>query len=153
MRVSNRIQGVIRGTAVVLAGVMLAGCAARSKVSKEIGRRVRAGDEEIEIAKCTKFAWDHLYIFAPYTASAHIDEALGFDWKGYPYSRIEMSDTVCLLIFEKGDTVVHWFDHPRGEGDFAGLAKEGGYTKAEARFTVERGEDGFPRLRVIVGSE
>jgi len=80
-----------------------------------------SGDSTVTISAVTDFAWDKLFIFAPYTPVAKIETELGYKWAEAEGTAIQSSDTFYLLVFTKNEKVVNFFKFPRTIGDFQNL--------------------------------
>ena len=90
----------------------------------------------IELSKITKFPWETLYIFGPYTSPDKIDSIIGRYWLGSRFISIESNDSVTLLVFTRNGRVVQNIEFPRAIGDFSAVDNNLGYSSAEARFKV-----------------
>jgi hypothetical protein len=111
-------------------------------VSKSLSERMRQGDGAVvDFADIAPFAWDKLFVFAPYTSQERIQEDLGFPWAEIKKTTIEWNGEVSLVVFTRGDKVVYWFEHPRRE-DLEPLADPRGYARKLAKFTVHKTVDG-----------
>lgn len=114
------------------------GCSSvgQSDLQDRIARAVSGRDEQVIVSMrdLTTFQWDKFYAFGPYCPSERVHEALGFEWPYEKYSVIDVQDHSVLLVFVHDGKVVHYHDHPRREGDFNELTRQGGYTPDEAVF-------------------
>lgn len=101
----------------------------------------------IDFAEIAPFPWDNVYFFGPYTSQSQIDEVLGFYWPGASRSSINANKGSNLIVFTKGNKVVHWLDYSRSLKLPRNLPR--GYTRAEARFMIRslKGED--KRLELV----
>ncbi len=140
---------IIVSVCVVFVGASLCWLTVCSKpVSSYLSERVRRGQGTvIDFVEAAPFSWDRLYIFGPYTSAECICNRLGFDWQGVSSTSIRESETVNLLVFVKGQEVVHWFEYPRSDGELEGLVNQKGYSRKEAKFQVHLGADN--RLALI----
>jgi len=126
--------------------VLLTGCGkSKSPVQGRLEAQAASGAASFDFAAESPFAWDRLYIFAPYSPRASVEKSLGFAWPDYRQTSIESSDSVCLVIFVKDSQVVHWFEQPRFV-DLCDLASKKGYGRSEATFEIHR-EQGRVALR------
>jgi len=85
------------------------------------------------LALATPFDWDRFFAFKPQTSPTDIDKALGFTW-AKDYS--DQTDTYCLFVFVKAESVVHSLPFPRYQGDCKTLQGAGPYPPDKAIFTV-----------------
>lgn len=117
------------------------------ELSARLADRIQQrGGETIDLAELTPFEWTRFCAFHPYTTQEMAEADLGFAW---PHAwTIDDDDGHTYLVFLDGDTVAAAFEHPRNEGDFAGLGPAC-YSHSDARFGV-RTVDG-PRGRFVVG--
>jgi hypothetical protein len=111
-------------------------------INQKIDAEIQQGQTEIKIADITDFTWDKMYIFSPYTSSAQVDRALGFEWQEYKSLGIESNDTDDLLVFvahDMGDLrVVKFARCPRSFGNFRFRQETNGYgySPTQAVFAV-----------------
>jgi hypothetical protein len=103
----------------------------------------RQNGTSLELASIAKFPWDRVFVFVPYTSCSDITDSIGFKWGRDMLTSIESSDSVNLIVFTQGGHVTCWFEHPRDEGDFAPVASLIGYTRTEAKFEIQRDENGW----------
>ena len=92
--------------------------------------------QPLRMADATPFAWERLYVFAPYTPAEEIQRELGFAWPEARRTGIEERDGVTLLVFVKDRRVVKHLAFPRNLGDFSMIRKPGGFTPEEAVFAI-----------------
>jgi len=127
---------------------LFSGCAKGGDIDlrRQIAEKVRIGDGTVvTMNELTGYAWSRMHVFSPYTTSADVERELGFSWRGARRVRIHERDDVALLVFEMNERVSGYLAHPRGEGDFAGAGRPGGYGPDDAVFVV-RMEDQWPQL-------
>src|SRR5262249_4753543 len=86
----------------------------------------------------TDFKWEKVYIFPPYTSTANVNKALGFDWPSAKNTGIEMHDSFNLLVFTNGGKVVSYVNFPRSSGDFVLDRPTNGLGPNEARFVIQK---------------
>ena len=109
----------------------------KDPISSAIADLVRQGEGTVvEIAPLTRFEWDRLFIFGPYSAEKRVNDTLGFEWSGFDRSDGKWGKSVVLFVFVKGNEVVRSFEHPRIQGDFSRALKHVGYLPSETRFVV-----------------
>jgi hypothetical protein len=72
----------------------------------------------------TDFDWDRFHVFGPYMSNDSVDRRLGFDWGKAENSDYRMQEGGSLLVFVRDGDVVHAFDQPDTDGDFACLGNE-----------------------------
>ena len=104
----------------------------------------RGEGTRLDLRSATPFEWERLYVFAPYTKLEVVEAELGFHWPDVIISGIDEADHFTLLVFVRGGEVVGWLQHPRYDGDFAALARPGGYAPAESVFVVRRSAERGP---------
>ena len=110
-----------RCLAILIFCVALACGLPNGEVAKTLERTCRQSNDsaEIRLEHMASFPWSSLVVLGPYTSRAAADEALGFHWSGYEGSGIEGSDSFSLLLFLKGERVVHAESVRRCSPDFA----------------------------------
>ena len=64
-------------------------------------------------------------MFGPYSDNKAGQKLLGFDWDLESKTSIASNDKIALLLFVKGQEVVETVEHPRRDGDFANLSRQG----------------------------
>lgn len=101
----------------------------------------------VDFAEIAPFPWDTVHFFGPYTSQSQIDEALGFHWPGASRSSINGNKSSNLIVFAKGNKVVHWLDYPRTLKLPNSLP--GSHTRAEARFMIRSLKDEDNRLELV----
>jgi len=131
---------------VLLSGASLSWLLVRSSsVSRSLATQIQRGPGTvIDFAEVAPFPWDRLYIFGPYTSPEHVQKSLGFSWPEYWRTSIQDSKRANLVVFVRERQVVHWFEHPRKDGELGYLDDPKGYARGEAHFRVQReGTDGL----------
>lgn len=131
-------------SALLLALASFAGC---SGDSTAISDRFEAnGRESVDLVEAVPSQWDKACVIGPYMGDTHAEETLGFAWPVERRTRIEDDDGISLLVFVRGTSVVEYIEHPRSQGDFAGLAGRC-FERDDARFKRAEGPPGsWPRL-------
>jgi len=108
-----------------------------SSVSFAIAKKVSVGeDTTITIANLTNFKWDKLYIFSPYANRESIENTIGIKFLKENDIQEYVSEGDTFLVFTKDDKVIHYFNHPRGKGDFSGYKDIKYFTPENAKFKV-----------------
>lgn len=117
---------------------MFVGCRQyESPVSSAIAEKVSKGEGTIiNLAEMTSFEWDKLYIFDPYESRDNIQNSIGQQFLKTDELPMGVSEGDTLLVFTKNNQVVHYFNHPRGKGDFSGLKNHNWFTPQNAKFQV-----------------
>jgi len=105
-------------------------------------RNAIAKKEVIDLKKFTRFSWDRVHFFAPYTTPDFIKKEVG---KDIPFPQ-SSSEGYCLVVFTAGSSVVASFEVGRSDADFSMLYRPGGYRPEEAMFTVAQTSDGWNKL-------
>ena len=106
-------------------------------------RNAIAAQEVIELTNFTKFSWDTVHFFAPYTPPDAIKREVGKEIP-FPHSN---SEGYCLVVFMAGSTVARSFEVKRSDADFSLLYRPGDYRQGETKFTVVRSTDGWKKLK------
>jgi hypothetical protein len=127
--------------AIVFAFTGCAGDMARGFRTPDL-REAIARNDTIVLSKFTDFAWDKVYIFAPYTPEDIIKSEIG---ESIPFPHSE-DEGHCLLAFSEKGKVVAWLEVQRSDADFADLHRVGGYSPQEAVFLVKKTADGWKKL-------
>lgn len=123
------------GILVAIIGLVLAGGCKNRTVPSELRAAVASGAPTFDFASASTFAWDRMFVFGCYTSRSDVETALGFEWPDFRKTSIESSDSVCLVVFVRGTSVVYWYEQPRSV-ELGGLANRNGYLPSEAKFRV-----------------
>lgn len=127
--------------AACLLAVTAAGCAAGSTRLSGQSLSVPGGVERVVFAdEFDEFDWQRVYVFAPYSTRVTVEARLGFAWPEYKDTSVEMSDSVCLVVFVSDGAVVGWYEQSR-DIDLSDLDSAEGYSRDEAVFGVTREAD------------
>lgn len=139
----------------------IAGCgdiyryAATGEVGRALKRELRdKQSKEIAIAKLTKFEWDELFLFGPYTPTSEVCKVLTISQTDCA-SLIKSESTddgEMLMVFRQNGKIVHTEMHIRWHGDFTPVPTEP-LTPASAIFTVSvdgKGASGGDWLKLRV---
>ncbi|HEY4308257.1 MAG TPA: hypothetical protein VGN12_02295 [Pirellulales bacterium] len=105
-------------------------------VQSRLESRVASNELTFDFAEETSFAWDRMFFFGPYTSQQDVEKALGFKWPAYRHCNIKWGSDA-LVVFVKGHKVVYWYEQPISI-DLSHLENEIGYSRASARFQIER---------------
>jgi hypothetical protein len=120
------------------------------QIADGIETAVSTNATQINLADLTDFAWDNLYIFAPYTTPEQINAALGFTWPEAASADITLHDDITLLIFVQNGRIVDHVEFPRAQGDFAAAAAAQPYTPERAIFDIA-GTNGIQLMPTTLG--
>src|SRR3982751_5557387 len=133
-----------RASLVLILAIFLAiGCdtggSGRSSSSTQspLESAVASGATSFDFAADPTLAWDRMFVFDCYSSQAEVEKALGFKWAEFSQTTIASSDGVVLVTFIQNGKVVDWYEQPRLI-DLSWLANDIGYSRAEARFKIER---------------
>jgi len=74
--------------------------------------------EHFDLPLHTDFEWESLVILGPYTDQKRAEAAVGFPWRGYSRFGLEMSDSIHLLVFIRGQKIARVFEVRRCSPDF-----------------------------------
>jgi hypothetical protein len=110
-------------------------------VSAALGRSIHDGGAlQVNLVNMTRFDWDELYLFAPYTSPGEICHQLALADKDcrelLPVESVD--DTTMPMIFKLRGQVVHGELHKRLNGDFLPLDFDQPVTERRAGFIVVR---------------
>ncbi len=109
-------------------------------ISVEIAKYRTQEVPVINLAECTDFKWDRVFIFGPYTNARTINVNINTFWLGAYFLRIDSDESISLLIFMNKSRVVQYVEFPRHKADFSTVANKSGYSIDDAKFTLdERG--------------
>ena len=91
----------------------------------------------IDLTSITRFSWDKVYIFGPYTQPSEIETAVGKSWQKNCNTEIASLENSTLLLFTNNEKVVHCTDYPMDKNDFVSLYRHTeGFSFNEAQFTL-----------------
>lgn len=94
----------------------------KSKLRTAIELSFKGKIKSFDMRILTDFPWDGLFIFGPYTPASEIEKALGFTWPPAKKSGIELSDSICLLVFVHQGRVTRYYEYSRLDGDWSLLS-------------------------------
>jgi len=80
------------------------------------------GGMEFSLKNLQDLKWDKMYIFAPYTSSAEIENAIGAYNATVERLDIEARDDISLLIFMQENEITAAVPYPRQKADFSRIA-------------------------------
>jgi hypothetical protein len=143
-----------------VACALIALACSRTKGDEELGRTISAaaqGQESgsggegtvVDVPRLAPFDWDRFFVFAPYAPAEKVRQELGSAWP--EAGRIEKRDDVVLMVFVNQGRVVRFVDLPRSGADFAGAARQGGYSHSDAVFRCTKGPQGPRRCVFATG--
>lgn len=117
----------------------IAACSDASDTSAAIGRLARADKPAtLRLADATRFEWDGVFIFAPYTSRARVCGVLGIQdeecERTVPFE--SMDDGEMSLAFMAQGQVVRYVRHSRANGDFVPVPADQPLTRDDAVFRI-----------------
>ncbi|MCC2963136.1 hypothetical protein LK540_22125 [Massilia sp. IC2-278] len=123
----------------VATALAAAACSDASDTSEAIGRLIRTDKPaELRLADATRFAWDRVFIFEPYTSRARACGVLGV--KDGDCERIvpfeSMDDGEMSLAFLAQGRVVRYVRHSRANGDFVPVPANQPLARDDAVFRI-----------------
>lgn len=148
---------VCRALLACILALSLSGCGDfyRYLKSGEVGWTLKTelrdkNSKRVELVKLTKFAWDELFLFDPYTPTNEVCNRLSLpaaECKSIITTESD-DDGVVLMVFRLGGKVVHSELHFRWHGDFTPAPREP-LTASTAVFAVatDSHETGWLKLR------
>ena len=96
------------------------------------------GDDVLNLAARTEFAWDRVYILPPYTDAQAVADRLGAAaGEAAEQTDIATRDDVTVLAFSRDGTLVQVIAFPRDRGDFSVVDRPRAFERADAIFYVE----------------
>ena len=108
----------------------------------EVARRT---ETRFDLAVCTPFEWDAVYVFADCTSAQTIERTLGFRWRDAARSGITIAQRFNLLVFVRGRSVVEYVQVP-WKSWFAASDTACRIPRARAVFTIRSTEQGDLQL-------
>lgn len=114
-------------------------------------------NDQFNMSRITKFDWDTMYIFSPYTSKEEMERTIGTAWTtaesyiGYIVDRYFLGiypledDSLESLVFVKAGKVICDCTFYRSMGDFTKI--EAIIKKHEADFIVERNYENIPVIK------
>jgi hypothetical protein len=131
-------------------------CTNPASISEMLGKLTRDTDvTTVDLTQVTQFAWDEVYLFAPYTQRKQVCATLKIPAKDcerfIPFEAND--DSEMTLAFVLQHCMVRYVRHGRRNGDFMPLPQANVVAEEDARFRVVRGgsADGkdWPRLVLV----
>jgi len=111
---------------------------------------LKTSNAVVSVSSVTRFQWEKLFIFGPYTSVDQIHAQLGYRWAEAQGTHIDSSETFYLLVFTKAGKVVQHYKFPRSLGDFENLEAGNEFSRETAAFEIGRTADASSeRLRFI----
>ena len=108
------------------------------RLSRALYMALRSKDgARIDLGTIVGMPWDQVFIFAPYTPFDAAQRGLPGTWSPSDHDDLHERDDICILAFFDHERLVDRFSLPRADGDFAGVAKEGGYPRHNAVFSIQ----------------
>ena len=99
----------------------------------------------VDFNEIEDFEWERLIIVGPYSSVGHVLTEEGLNWQR-PFTNIEYSDAITLLMFANKNHVVAFVHYPRDRCDFSQAVQGWAvFNRDEANFTFENGLE----LRII----
>jgi hypothetical protein len=129
--------------------VLLAACSSREVqlrgLEEVVKQKIASQDTTpIALARETKFAWDRVFVFEPYTPYEEVLREIGAPWVDVQETGIATRDDAVLLVFLRSGEVAAFTMYPRGKGDLAEVRAPGGLTPERALFVARRVDRGGP---------
>lgn len=105
--------------------------------------------DEFDMTQVTKFDWDNMIVFGPYTSREEMEKQLGQEWTTYSYTGYYIKqksslgkyplsdDSLNKIVFIKGQKVVADVTFYRNQVDLTNINKT--LSREEAKFSVEDG--------------
>jgi len=123
----------------VATALAVAACSDASDTSEAIERLVRTDKPAtLRLADATRFEWDQVFIFAPYTTRARACGVLGVQAEAcertVPFE--SMDDGEMSLAFMAQGRVVRYVRHSRANGDFVPVPAVQPLSRDEAVFRI-----------------
>lgn len=108
-------------------------------LAQAVDRAAASGGEEVlDLAVRTEFAWDRVFILPPYTdaeaAAVQLGEPAG---QAAEQTRIGERDDITVLAFSRSGELVEVIAFPRDRGDFSVVDRARVFDRADAIFYVE----------------
>lgn len=149
------MKRTIRILLVVAVALACAGCGDTEDIFvKEVYRVAEAGLTnrigEVNFRLVTRFEWETLFIFGPYTPLRRMHAELGYAWKPAQWTQIESSETFYLLVFTRAGKVVRYYKFPRTLGEFRLIEGVGRLSRDEATFEVRQSDDGLSKRLIFI---
>lgn len=136
----------------LLISITSSGCSKDPNVSgsiRELIREQRSG--QIRLSNATRFEWDEVYLFAPYTPRSKVCDTLQIQVK---YCERQVSfeskdDGEMSIAFVARGRLVHYAKHSRVNGDFTPVAVVAPLSPETAIFRVVHGSGDGDRQAVV----
>src|SRR6266542_2851062 len=138
---SSKPLGVRSCILTIVFSVCVAGCESGGPLARQVAVEARRDGAIIRLSGITSFRWDRFCAFGPYTTQGQADSCLGFDWRDFKATGLEMDDTFSLMVFANGNRVVHAEKISR-RVDFSYSVQARPFTPETAIFRVIRAASG-----------
>ena len=116
-------------------------CGGDEPLSRSIAVSVEKGPgTRLVLAEHTRFAWDKVCIFGPYTADETIEAVTGVQGAAEQAHGIQSNDGINVLLFVSEDRIAESVEHPRRRGDFGPDVVGKCYSRGQANFSVRRAD-------------
>jgi len=143
-------------TLAVLTLIVAAGCSTGANVSDAIGKLVDEGKSEtIRLVDATRFDWDQVYLFGPYTARRDVFATLRIGEqqceRQIPFESQDDGDM--SIAFLTNGRPVHYARHSRANGDFTPVPAQQPIARDRAVFRKSRegeAQGGLARGRLVL---
>jgi hypothetical protein len=127
----------------------LTSCSSQDRsISEKIKSQVHASSTApLDLTFVGPNGWERVCIFGPYTTNNLVEADLGFKWNADSESSVSINDGVNLIVFTRGNEVVAFAEHKRGDGDFES-EKSRCTSRAAPRLARTMRADGVPLFTV-----
>lgn len=127
----------MRSLAFVALAILSSGCASDGPVNRSIAASVEQGPgARLVLAEHTRFAWDAVCIFGPYTPDEKIDGLTGVQGAAEQAHDIRSNDGINVLMFVSEHRIAASIAHGRNRGDFGPEVVGKCYRREEANFSI-----------------
>ena len=127
----------MRGSIVSVALGVLIACGGEERVSRSIAASVSKGPgTRLVVAEHTKFTWDKVCIFGPYTTDDKVDSLTGIQGAASHAHGIRSSDSINVLMFVKSAGIAASVALGRNQGDFGPEVVGKCYPREQAIFSI-----------------
>ena len=132
-------------TLLAVAGLSAACSVEEPSVSPSIAAAVKQGPgTRLLLVEHTRFAWDRVCIFGPYTQKGTVDSLTGIRGATRRAHEIEFDEIHNVLMFLNERRIVASIAHPRDQGDFDPELVGKCYSTVQADFSIQAPQaDGY----------
>lgn len=92
----------------------------------------------VDFSAITRFPWDRMYIFGPYTSCKYINQTLRTFWIGCGFTNIESIGNESLFVFTKDGWVVQYVKYETDLSSPSSAFRERGVTPKESHFVIDK---------------